>query len=177
MTACRLPRNHRLHSTCRKRDIEVVFTPRIPLRLVEEWKVHEQGDRRIPGVVEHGATVPQEWKHQAFRGYMAGRKISMTMSCLIAHPSTLWALSSARRRGCFFVFKGHCIRKGCFVFVSERHFGKGCHNGEMLPGKRWCFHTKYLALSRFTCFRRPPDKNRRLVPTNYLAPSCTFPNL
>jgi hypothetical protein len=88
MIACQLPRSHRLHSTCRRRDIEVVFTPRTPLRLVEEWKVHEQGDRRIPGVVEHGATVPQEWKRQAFRGYMAGRKTLMTMLCLIAHPST-----------------------------------------------------------------------------------------
>jgi hypothetical protein len=61
------------------------------------------------------------------------------------------------------VFKGYCIRKGCFVFVSGRHFGKECHNGEMLLGKRWCFHTKYVArLSRrgSTCFRG--DKNRRL---------------
>jgi hypothetical protein len=71
------------------------------------------------------------------------------------------------------VFKGYCIQKGCFVFVIDCHFGKGCHNGEMLLGKDGVFiQNTWLAyrdavhlLSRFTCFRRPPgsgDKNRRL---------------
>jgi hypothetical protein len=85
-TACRLPCSLKPRSTCRKRDIKVDFIPRIPLRLVEEGQVHEQAGRRLPGVGQHGATVPQGWRRQVFKGSTVGRRMLMTMSCLIAHP-------------------------------------------------------------------------------------------
>ncbi len=87
MTACQLSRSPRRHCTYRKRGIKAVFTPRTPRRPVEEWTVHEQADRRLLDVVEHGAIVPQEWRRQASKGFMAGRKMLMTMSCLIAPHS------------------------------------------------------------------------------------------